>query len=70
MKLFELVTGIFVHLNEEELELLNIIQDNEELEERDLVVAQSLINKGIVERIDDNVDDKFKIIEPQDVWRD
>lgn len=66
MKIYELVSGITVHLSEEEDQVVKKVHSGESLNEREDHLAFFLIGRGILER----TGDKYKVIEKPDVWRD
>lgn len=66
MKIYELISGIQISLSEEENSLINKINENEGLDEREEHLAFLLTSRGILERSGD----KYKVIKKPDVWRD
>ena len=72
MRVWELATGLLTPLTNEENELLNKMMENDRvtLNEREEIVAQSLLQKGALIR--EETEDKyiFKVNYKIDTWRD
>lgn len=72
MKIWELASGINIMLSEEENDLLEglIKNSKKKLDEREEIVAQTLVSKGVFNKIDENDDVSFLVNYRADVWRD
>lgn len=72
MKIWELANGLQTPLTEEENDLLLIMIEDEtqELDEREEIIAQSLVSKSILTRVDEDDDYSFKVNYQIDSWRD
>ena len=72
MRAWELISGIQVPISEEEAELIEDLASDEDkkLSEREEIVAENLVKKGVLDRIEEKDHDRFRIIKAPDVWRD
>lgn len=72
MKIWELTTGINIMLSEEENDLLEGLIENSKmkLDDREEVIAQTLVSKGVFNKIDENDNITFLVNYKADVWRD
>lgn len=72
MRVWELLSGIYVHLTEEESSLIDKLrkEGGADLTGREIIVADKLVQKGILSRIEHPDYDEYKIITKPDVWRD
>lgn len=73
MRAWELKSGINIYLSDEEADLVERILNNNEgsnLNERDKVIANRLVSKGVLRRIEYKNHDEYKVIKRQDFWRD
>lgn len=66
MRLYELISGVKIHLSEEEDQIVRKVRNDESLDEREDHLAFFLVGKGILERSGD----KYKVKQKPDVWRD
>ena len=72
MKIWELASGINIMLSEEENDLLEglIKNSKKKLDDGEEIVAQTLVSKGVFNKIDENDDVSFLVNYRADVWRD
>lgn len=72
MKIWELASGINIMLSEEENDLLEqlITNDMYQLNEREDVIAQKMVSKNVLNRIDFENSIKYMVNYKKDVWRD
>lgn len=72
MRFWELASGLYTILTEEEDDLLVKIIKNQEgkLSEREEIIAQRLVHKDVLIREDDKNGDTFKVNYKVDIWRD
>lgn len=72
MKMWELANGLQTPLTEEENDLLIILieDDTQALDAREKIVAQSLVSKNILNRVDEDDDYSFNVNYQIDSWRD
>lgn len=74
MKIWELTTGIYVNLTEEENMLVNKLLKDEKsyMNERERFIAQHLVNKDVFikQETDGDQEDRFAVNYGMDIWRD
>lgn len=72
MKIWELANGLQTPLTEEENDLLLLMIEDETqtLDEREEIIAQSLVSKSILTRVDEDDDYHFRVNYQIDSWRD
>lgn len=72
MKIWELASGLQTPLTEEENDLLLMLIEDETqtLDEREKIVAQTLVSKSVLNRVDKDDDYSFSVNYQVDAWRD
>lgn len=72
MKIWELVSGIRIPMTAEEHSLVEELKKDSkyELSERQQVIAQTLTNKGILIKEEQDGSSNYRINYRDDIWRD